>query len=37
MPGDSNAAFIVVQHLSPDHRSLMSELLQRLTDRRCSR
>ncbi|NEZ57123.1 chemotaxis protein CheB [Adonisia turfae] len=32
MPSDSNAAFIVVQHLSPDYKSLMSELLKRHTD-----
>ncbi len=31
MPSDSGAAFVVVQHLSPDHESLMNELLQRHT------
>jgi len=28
---DSNAAFVVVQHLSPDHKSMMSNLLARHT------
>ena len=32
MPSDSGAAFVVVQHLSPDYESLMSELLKRRTD-----
>ena len=32
MPGDSGAAFVVVQHLSPDHESLMGELLERRTN-----
>ena len=32
MPSDSKAAFVVVQHLSPDYKSLMSELLSRHTD-----
>ena len=31
MPSDSGAAFVVVLHLSPDHESLMPELLQRHT------
>src|SRR5581483_10345007 len=31
MPADSGMAFIVVQHLSPDFRSLMDELLGRRT------
>ena len=31
MPADSGAAFIVVQHLSPDFKSLMKELLERRT------
>ncbi|MEM9213818.1 MAG: chemotaxis protein CheB [Cyanobacteria bacterium P01_F01_bin.150] len=31
MPYDSGAAFVVVQHLSPDYKSLMSELLERRT------
>ncbi|MEO0456349.1 MAG: CheR family methyltransferase [Cyanobacteria bacterium P01_A01_bin.114] len=32
MPSDSGATFVVVQHLSPDHKSLMSELLERRTN-----
>ncbi len=31
MPPDSNLAFIVVQHLSPDYKSLMVELLSKKT------
>ena len=31
MPNDSGAAFIVIQHLSPDFKSLMKELLSRRT------
>ena len=31
MPADSNSAFIVIQHLSPDFKSLMKELLERRT------
>lgn len=31
MPADSGAAFVVVQHLSPDFKSLMKELLERRT------
>ncbi len=31
MPSDSGAAFVVVQHLSPDFKSLMKELLERRT------
>lgn len=31
LPDDPNAVFVVVQHLSPDHPSLMSEILQRKT------
>ncbi len=31
MPADSGAAFIVVQHLSPDFKSVMKELLERRT------
>ena len=27
MPGNSGAAFVVVQHLSPDYKSLMAEIL----------
>ena len=30
-PADSGMAYVVVQHLSPDHRSLMAELLRRHT------
>ncbi len=32
MPQDSGAAFVVIQHLSPDFKSLMNELLGRRTD-----
>lgn len=32
MPVDSGMAFVVVQHLSPDYKSLMVELLSRKTD-----
>ena len=32
MPCDSGMAFVIVQHLSPDFKSLMSELLARYTD-----
>ncbi|SEQ24380.1 two-component system, chemotaxis family, CheB/CheR fusion protein [Ectothiorhodospira magna] len=31
MPGGTEAAFVVVQHLSPDHKSLMANLLARHT------
>ena len=31
MPSDGGAAFIVIQHLSPDFKSLMKELLERRT------
>jgi len=31
LPGDSNMAFVVVQHLDPTQKGLMVELLQRLT------
>lgn len=31
MPSDSGMAFIVIQHLSPDYKSLMNELLARRT------
>ncbi len=31
-PVDSGMAFVVIQHLSPDHKSLMVELLSRKTD-----
>ena len=29
MPADSNMAFVVIQHLSPQHKSLMSSLLEK--------
>ncbi len=32
LPNNSGAAFIIVQHLSPDFKSVMDELLGRLTD-----
>ncbi len=32
MPQDSGLAFIVIQHLSPDHKSLMPELLSKKTN-----
>ncbi len=32
MPANSNLAFVVVQHLSPDYKSLMVELLTKKTD-----
>ncbi|MGF1515911.1 MAG: chemotaxis protein CheB [Elainellaceae cyanobacterium] len=31
LPDNPNAAFVVVQHLSPNHRSMMAEILQRKT------
>jgi two-component system CheB/CheR fusion protein len=31
-PADSGMAFVVIQHLSPDHKSLMVELLSRKTE-----
>lgn len=31
MPSGSNLAFVIVQHLSPDHKSLMNELLAKYT------
>ncbi|PIE63228.1 MAG: hypothetical protein CSA26_12845 [Desulfobacterales bacterium] len=31
MPADSGMAFVVIQHLSPDHKSLMVELLSKKT------
>ncbi|MGB3652475.1 MAG: chemotaxis protein CheB, partial [Rivularia sp. (in: cyanobacteria)] len=31
MPADSGAAYVVIQHLSPDFKSLMKELLGRTT------
>ena len=30
-PGDTGAAFVVIQHLSPDHKSMMNNLLARHT------
>ena len=35
--GDSQAAFVVVQHLSPDFKSMMDEILRRRTDLTVSR
>ena len=32
LPVDSGAAFVVIQHLSPDFKSLMKELLERRTE-----
>ncbi len=32
MPSDSGMAFVIVQHLSPDHKSLMVELLSKHTE-----
>jgi len=32
MPSQSGMAFVVVQHLAPDYKSLMAELLSRLTE-----
>jgi two-component system, chemotaxis family, CheB/CheR fusion protein len=32
MPVESNIAFVIIQHLSPDYKSYMSELLSRYTD-----
>lgn len=34
IPNDINAAFVVVQHLSPDHKSLMADILSRNTEMR---
>jgi two-component system CheB/CheR fusion protein len=31
LPDNPNGAFVVVQHLSPNHRSMMTEILQRQT------
>jgi two-component system CheB/CheR fusion protein len=31
MPGDSNMSFVLIPHLSPDHKSIMPELLSRHT------
>ncbi|WP_158095338.1 chemotaxis protein CheB [Collinsella sp. An2] len=32
LPTESGAVYVVIQHLSPDHRSLMSEILGKQTD-----
>src|SRR5688500_20401555 len=32
MPSDTNFSFVIVQHLSPDYKSLMPELLAKHTD-----
>jgi two-component system CheB/CheR fusion protein len=32
MPSASGLAFVVIQHLSPDHKSLMAELMAKRTD-----
>ncbi len=32
MPGDIGAAYVVIQHLSPDYKSIMDELLAKCTD-----
>ena len=37
LSGDSDAAFVVVQHLSPDFKSMMDEILRRHTDLTVSR
>jgi two-component system CheB/CheR fusion protein len=37
MPPDSGVAFVVIQHLSPDHKSLMAELLSKRTRMRVHR
>ena len=31
MPGDTGLAFILVQHLSPDHKSILTDLLAKTT------
>ncbi len=31
MPADSGMAFVLIQHLDPDHKGMMPELLQRMT------
>lgn len=36
-PADSGLAFVVVQHLSPDYKSMMAELLSKHTDMRVMR
>jgi two-component system CheB/CheR fusion protein len=37
MPHDCGVAFVVIQHLSPDHKSLMAELLSKRTRMRVNR
>ncbi len=37
MPSDSGLSFVVVQHLSPDYKSLMVELLSKYTEMECIR
>ena len=37
IPGDTGMAYVVVQHLSPDFKSLMDELLARWTDMKINR
>ena len=32
MPNDIGAAYVVIQHLSPDYKSIMDELLSKCTD-----
>ena len=32
LPNETGCAFVVIQHLSPDHKSMMGELLERVTD-----
>ena len=32
LPSDTGAAFVIIQHLSPDFKSVMKELLQKCTD-----
>lgn len=32
MPTDSGMAFVVIQHLAPNHKGIMPELLQRITE-----
>jgi two-component system CheB/CheR fusion protein len=32
MPGDSGLTFIIIQHLSPDYKSMMDELLAKVTE-----
>ncbi len=32
MPAEPNMAFILIQHLSPDHKSILNEIIQRYTE-----